>query len=431
MERYIEQLIEDIRHSATRVQPPGELWEDVDMDNPNEVKDISFVEQYINGEPQQLSLIIGIGKEQLPPPNQLRDTQVTLLLNEMVQLLRKFHFVPDFPEKAPDNLRYKVLRDHWDDEHVLVGAGEVHIEFCDYDETQCPFPGYCTVCKEIREESKDTRGKTDIETDIDDLLPTPEEIKKEERLNRKMRIKDAFQRDTDNEQFIPGIYNYCDRWCERCPFTTRCRVAEIEKEITPDQSSSDIQSPEFWETLTDIFKVTREMVEKDAARLGIDLDTEDNDEPDIVGKKADEHPLSKLAIEYARYAGQLLQKNIEYFSNYAKNRENSEVLKTIANDLEIIQWDHMLIGAKLHRALTGLYEQELPEIIQEDMNGSANVALISIDRSISSWSNLLKNNPGMEDLYLKILNQLSRIQKQTKDIFPDAINFYRPGFDDN
>ena len=20
-------------------------------------------------------------------------------------------------------------------------------------------------------------------------------------------------------KYIPGIYNYCDRWCERCPFT--------------------------------------------------------------------------------------------------------------------------------------------------------------------------------------------------------------------
>ena len=24
--------------------------------------------------------------------------------------------------------------------------------------------------------------------------------------------------------FILGIYNYCDRWCECCRFTARCRV---------------------------------------------------------------------------------------------------------------------------------------------------------------------------------------------------------------
>jgi len=26
------------------------------------------------------------------------------------------------------------------------------------------------------------------------------------------------------EPMIPGIYNYCDRWCERCVFSRRCRV---------------------------------------------------------------------------------------------------------------------------------------------------------------------------------------------------------------
>ena len=23
-------------------------------------------------------------------------------------------------------------------------------------------------------------------------------------------------------RFIPGIYNYCDRWCEHCELTSRC-----------------------------------------------------------------------------------------------------------------------------------------------------------------------------------------------------------------
>ncbi len=36
------------------------------------------------------------------------------------------------------------------------------------------------------------------------------------------------------EGFIVGIFNYCDRWCERCPLTSRCRVfadmAELEFE---------------------------------------------------------------------------------------------------------------------------------------------------------------------------------------------------------
>ena len=37
--------------------------------------------------------------------------------------------------------------------------------------------------------------------------------------------------------FIVGIFNYCDRWCEACAFTSRCRlfadVAETEASLDP------------------------------------------------------------------------------------------------------------------------------------------------------------------------------------------------------
>ena len=35
----------------------------------------------------------------------------------------------------------------------------------------------------------------------------------------------------DEHGFIPGVFNYCDRWCERCPFSSRCRVYAIEMGI--------------------------------------------------------------------------------------------------------------------------------------------------------------------------------------------------------
>ena len=34
--------------------------------------------------------------------------------------------------------------------------------------------------------------------------------------------KDWIKGMAKNPDFIPGIYNYCDRWCERCAFTARC-----------------------------------------------------------------------------------------------------------------------------------------------------------------------------------------------------------------
>jgi hypothetical protein len=34
--------------------------------------------------------------------------------------------------------------------------------------------------------------------------------------------KNDFLKLAADPKYIPGICNYCDRWCERCPFTSRC-----------------------------------------------------------------------------------------------------------------------------------------------------------------------------------------------------------------
>jgi len=47
--------------------------------------------------------------------------------------------------------------------------------------------------------------------------------------------KDKLIEMAENPDLIPGIYNYCDRWCERCTFTSRCLtfLTEEEKRESP------------------------------------------------------------------------------------------------------------------------------------------------------------------------------------------------------
>jgi hypothetical protein len=76
--------------------------------------------------------------------------------------------------------------------------------------------------------------------------------------------------DNSPSEIIPGIHNYCDRWCERCPMTTRCAVF-AEEEQSADQDH-DITQQAFWETLAANFKRTRRMIETMAAERGIEFD---------------------------------------------------------------------------------------------------------------------------------------------------------------
>jgi hypothetical protein len=175
MERYITQLISDIRQATWNLKPPHEIWEDVDPDNEVELEDISYVEEYVYGKPEKISAITSIATELLPYPEKLNEDQAGLLASELEKLLNFFHFYLDFPEDYPLHFRYPFIREIWDDEYVPLSFGESHIEFCDYDETICPFPGYCNTCKEVDEQMKHdeeiVKRNRSNDPDQDDELP--------------------------------------------------------------------------------------------------------------------------------------------------------------------------------------------------------------------------------------------------------------------
>ena len=79
----------------------------------------------------------------------------------------------------------------------------------------------------------------------------------------------------DNPNLISGIHNYCDRWCERCPFTSRCAVYAME-EADPDvnPAARDINNEAFWKKLAAIFAETHAMISAMAEERGIDLSAE-------------------------------------------------------------------------------------------------------------------------------------------------------------
>jgi len=63
-----------------------------------------------------------------------------------------------------------------------------------------------------------------------------------------------------NPDLISGIYNYCDRWCERCPLTSRCLVYATEQVGHNGAiENHDNRNEAFWHKLSAILVETREM----------------------------------------------------------------------------------------------------------------------------------------------------------------------------
>ncbi|MCI0389155.1 MAG: hypothetical protein MOB07_10385 [Acidobacteria bacterium] len=231
-------------------------------------------------------------------------------------------------------------------------------------------------------------------------------------------------------RFISGIYNYCDRWCERCNFTSRCLTYEQlpESSKSDDPAAHDLNNAKFWEELREIFKETREMIELFAAEQGIDLksveaETAIEDHRDR-RKSAREEKLTRMAEQYIHMA-------MEWLKSEGNDLEEAAQFDEALQDaIEIIRWYQFMPAVKIARGFmrNDLGIEEDP--IQNDSNGSVKVALIAIDRSIAAWGRLKSFMPEKAEGILPILARLETLRRHTELAFPNARDFIRPGFDE-
>ncbi len=156
MQRYITQLIEDLHEIVQKVNPSGKVIEEETIhDDDSFARHIEDVENYLQGEQIPISQITGIEQELLPPPERLSEHQQRQLSLELEDFLKPHHFVLEFPQNYPFHLRYSFIRNFWTEKHPLMKFGTSHIEFCNYEPENCPFPGYCTNCEDFKLEDLD------------------------------------------------------------------------------------------------------------------------------------------------------------------------------------------------------------------------------------------------------------------------------------
>lgn len=259
--------------------------------------------------------------------------------------------------------------------------------------------------------------------------------------------KEYIKRLAKNPKFIPGIYNYCDSWCERCEFTSRCMNYAVDEEEFDSPESKDIDNKAFWDKLGEVLKVTLEMVKEDAEEMEVDLDAIDNEQfakqEEQIHQFVENQPYTKAAFAYIEMVDKWFDSNKALLENKAEELltlaqaqipgvcPDRDALK-IGDYLEVVRWYQHQIYVKLCRAASGTIRGELEDIeyAPEDANGSAKVALIGMDRSISAWGGMLKHFSQCEDEILDILVHLERLRRSAETSFPDARAFVRPGFDE-
>lgn len=265
--------------------------------------------------------------------------------------------------------------------------------------------------------------------------------------------------------FIPGIYNYCDRWCERCTMSAKCRqyATEALADALYGEESQDPENEAFWNRLAIYLGETRARLDEMREQLESfppaepmgemfltvedeDLEDIEEDEEDEAEEWVDQQPCS---LESRRYID---QSRAWFDANEARLAELGVDLQTrsrregvdlsegpnqLGEACEVVAWYQFQIHVKLQRALSSRlrersygWERSADEDWPLDSDGSAKVALIGIDRSLAAWGVMLKRMPEQEAAILEILICLDGVRRLAERAFPEARRCRRPGFDD-
>jgi hypothetical protein len=74
--------------------------------------------------------------------------------------------------------------------------------------------------------------------------------------------------------------------------------------------------------------------------------------------------------------------------------------------------------------------EALAEAAGNDSDGSAKIALIAVDRSLSAWRVMQSSFAEKANTIMPMLLVLERLRRGTEQLFPQARDFIRPGFDE-
>jgi len=204
--------------------------------------------------------------------------------------------------------------------------------------------------------------------------------------------------------FIVGVHNYCDRWCETCAFTSRCQALTVRSEVETDR-----QPTPRW---------LQECVAEMNAVL-LETPTDQRFGRLLRCVAPEHHGIEQRARAYSFAAAGFLQ-TLEA----APDGDH-------ADPRTIVGRYCVLIPTKVYRALAALANEDVyAEHWPRDHDGSAKVALITIERSRAAWIAMAELGLAPVMGAEQFVSDLSRLADDLDRVFPNARTFVRPGLDE-
>ena len=153
MQQYITQLIQDL--SAAKGKHP--TTPDYKLLHPNHPAadpeyegELDHLIEWEMGSSYTMSDLFGIDGHVFPSAEQLSEEQQKDIIDAILDLWLSFNIAADFPAVVPVTTLYNVLVNRWKAKPVnYMSVGTLHLEFCHYDPTECPWGMEYCQCKDL------------------------------------------------------------------------------------------------------------------------------------------------------------------------------------------------------------------------------------------------------------------------------------------
>ena len=230
--------------------------------------------------------------------------------------------------------------------------------------------------------------------------------------------------------YKPGIFQYCDRWCEKCEHIDECLYYDVNKKFF----LSGNKEFNFWDKIEDVVNLTIDDLGLVSESMGVNLDSfsrrfsknnseETLSEGYLLFEKTEEY--SKIVNEWFNsFAKEPLPVNKKDLKHKVSQEELAESMQRLTKAIEYIRWYQNFISKKLKKALNSKHEFK-----DGFHKGFAKVVLVALDRSIESWSSITEHFPGTSDKVSNQLLLLEKIREEVEKEFPFARSYSRDGLD--
>ena len=259
----------------------------------------------------------------------------------------------------------------------------------------------------------------------------------------------------ERKNFIPGVYNYCDRWCEQCVFDDRCYTYAVEKrrsaehrELGEDPDDMEIVLRDVADSMADAMTMLKKMAEQ----MGIDPNSEAPPTERERRELGEGGPLQVRSMRWIERVEAIIKQVHEQLesvgldidrrldrANAGAGPEVDEAivrLTALRDACELLDRYKFFVPIKIQRAMDGLEEAaterdpDAREGVLGDALRTARLIIVSLERCEGALWQIAEFHEAWRDSAMSLLLETQAIRSAVDQATPDRVHYPRPGFDE-